>query len=108
MIDPVMRARAPVTAGVDVGAMPAVSLPREPVGAVQGDVDFAALIGQAVADLAHKLRGAEVTSIAGVRGQASMQEVVETVMSAEQSLQAAIAVRDKIVSAYLEISRMAI
>jgi flagellar hook-basal body complex protein FliE len=29
-------------------------------------------------------------------------------MSAEQSLQAAIAIRDKIVSSYLEISRMAI
>ena len=29
-------------------------------------------------------------------------------MSAEQALQAAVAIRDKIVSAYLEISRMAI
>ena len=29
-------------------------------------------------------------------------------MSAEQSLQTAIAIRDKIVSAYLEVSRMAI
>jgi flagellar hook-basal body complex protein FliE len=29
-------------------------------------------------------------------------------MSAEQSLQTAIAVRDKVVSAYLEISRMSI
>lgn len=72
------------------------------------DVDFADLIGQAVADLAQQLRQAEATSIKGIQGQASLQEVVETVMSAEQSLQAAIAVRDKIVSAYLEISRMAI
>ena len=29
-------------------------------------------------------------------------------MSAEQALQAAVAIRDKIVTAYLEISRMAI
>jgi flagellar hook-basal body complex protein FliE len=29
-------------------------------------------------------------------------------MNAEQSLQAAVAIRDKIVSAYLEVSRMAI
>jgi flagellar hook-basal body complex protein FliE len=29
-------------------------------------------------------------------------------MSAEQTLQAAIAIRDKIVTAYLEVSRMAI
>ena len=37
-----------------------------------------------------------------------MREVVDAVMSAEQTLQAAVAIRDKIVSAYLEISRMAI
>ena len=37
-----------------------------------------------------------------------MQQVVEAVMSAEQTLQAAIAIRDKVVTAYLEISRMAI
>jgi flagellar hook-basal body complex protein FliE len=34
--------------------------------------------------------------------------VVEHVMSAEQSLQTAIAIRDKVVSAYQEISRMPI
>ena len=54
------------------------------------------------------LRNAEALSIAGVRGQASVQQVVDAVMTAEQSLQTAIAVRDKVVSAYLEISRMAI
>ena len=37
-----------------------------------------------------------------------MQQVVEAVMAAEQTLQSAIAIRDKVVSAYLEISRMAI
>jgi flagellar hook-basal body complex protein FliE len=37
-----------------------------------------------------------------------MRSVVDAVMSAEQSLQAAVAIRDKIVTAYLEISRMAI
>jgi flagellar hook-basal body complex protein FliE len=54
------------------------------------------------------LKNAESTSIAGVRGQASVQQVVEAVMNAEQSLQTAIAIRDKAVSAYTEISRMAI
>jgi flagellar hook-basal body complex protein FliE len=37
-----------------------------------------------------------------------VQQVVEAVMAAEQALQSAIAVRDKVVSAYLEISRMQI
>ena len=39
-------------------------------------------------------------------GKASVQQVVEAVMSAEQTLQGAIAIRDKVVAAYLEISRM--
>jgi flagellar hook-basal body complex protein FliE len=33
---------------------------------------------------------------------------VESVMAAEQSLQTAVAIRDKVVAAYLEISRMTI
>jgi flagellar hook-basal body complex protein FliE len=33
--------------------------------------------------------------------------VVEAVMSTEQTLQAAIAIRDKVVAAYQELSRMA-
>jgi flagellar hook-basal body complex protein FliE len=70
--------------------------------------DFASVLGRAIADFGSQLREAEATSIGGVTGTASMQDVVERVMSAEQSLQAVIAVRDKVVSAYQEISRMAI
>ena len=40
--------------------------------------------------------------------QAPVQQVVETVMNAEQALQTAVAVRDKLLSAYQEITRMAI
>ena len=36
------------------------------------------------------------------------REVVDALMSAEQSLQTAIAIRDKLVTAYLEVSRMQI
>ena len=51
---------------------------------------------------------AEQVSVKALQGDADAREVVDAVMSAEQSLQAAVAIRDKIVSAYLEISRMAI
>ena len=71
-------------------------------------VDFGSMLGDLAAKTAGDVRNAETLSIAGVRGQASVQQVVEAVMSAEQSLQTAIAVRDKVVSAYLEISRMSI
>ncbi len=51
---------------------------------------------------------AETTAIAGISDKASIQQVVDQVMAAERTLQTAIAVRDKVVSAYQEISRMAI
>jgi flagellar hook-basal body complex protein FliE len=70
--------------------------------------DFASVLAQLVKDTARTLRTAEATSEAGVLGQASVQQVVEAIMSAEQNLQTVIAVRDKAVGAYLEISRMAI
>ena len=47
-------------------------------------------------------------SLAALKGEADTREVVDAVMSAEQTLQTAIAIRDKIVTAYLEVSRMAI
>ncbi len=54
------------------------------------------------------LKAGEAAAIAGMQGKASVQQVVEAVMSAEQTLQSAIAVRDKVVAAYLELSRMQI
>jgi flagellar hook-basal body complex protein FliE len=54
------------------------------------------------------MRGAEQLSADALQGKADMRQVVDAVMSAEQSFQAAVAIRDKIVTAYLEVSRMAI
>ncbi|WP_420415004.1 flagellar hook-basal body complex protein FliE [Roseibium sp.] len=55
-----------------------------------------------------KVKQGEAAAIAGVDGQASVQQVVEAVMQAESTLQTAIAIRDKVVSAYQEVSRMTI
>jgi flagellar hook-basal body complex protein FliE len=54
------------------------------------------------------LKQGEETAVAGIKGQATTQQVVEAVMASEQTLQASIAIRDKVVAAYLEISRMSI
>ena len=70
--------------------------------------DFGDVLGQMAMDAIGVVKSGEATSIAGVRGTASTQEVVEAVMAAEQTLQTGIAIRDKVVSAYLEISRMSI
>lgn len=78
------------------------------VVATDGAGDFSTVLEKMVNDAVGTLKTAEATSLKGVQGQASVQEVVEAVMAAEQTLQAGIAIRDKVVSAYLEISRMAI
>lgn len=70
--------------------------------------DFAAVLGSLVTDTADKLRTSETVSAAGIQGRASTQAVVEAIMEAERSLQTTLAVRDKVVAAYQEISRMAI
>ncbi|MGE0023614.1 MAG: flagellar hook-basal body complex protein FliE [Hyphomicrobium sp.] len=70
--------------------------------------DFGAVIGNMTLEAISTLKQGEQTAVAGVRGQATTQQVVEAVMASEQTLQAGIAIRDKVVSAYLEISRMTI
>ena len=70
--------------------------------------DFASVFKQMASEAALVLKAGESAAIQGVRGQMGTQEVVEAVMAAEQTLQTAIAVRDKVVAAYLELSRMAI
>jgi flagellar hook-basal body complex protein FliE len=64
-------------------------------------VDFAS-------HLADTVRAGEGAAIAGVRGDMPLQKVVETVMEAERTLTTAVSIRDKIVSAYLEMTRMQI
>lgn len=69
---------------------------------------FAAALADAAAQTKATLHKAEQLSLSGLQGKADTREVVDAVMSAEQALQAAVAIRDKIVTAYLEVSRMGI
>lgn len=91
-------------AGVERAASAAIT--NFPQGAQR--VDFTDILAQVASNGVETMQRAEAVSIMGLQGQASVQQVVEAVMSAEQSLQTAIAVRDKVVAAYQEISRMAI
>jgi len=76
--------------------------------AADASSDFGSMLARMATDTIDTLKNAEAVSVAGIRDKASAQQVVESVMAAEQSLQTAVAVRDKVVAAYLEISRMAI
>lgn len=68
--------------------------------------------GKVLADVANNttdaLKAGESAAIGGITGSRSVQQVVEAMLNADQALQTAIAVRDKLVSAYQEISRMTI
>jgi flagellar hook-basal body complex protein FliE len=79
-------------------------------GVVSGasPASFTDMMAQVATSAVDTLKAGEAASIAGIQGKASVQQVVEAVMSAEQTLQTAIAIRDKVVAAYQEIARMAI
>ena len=69
---------------------------------------FGAAMAQASGDALKTMRAAETTSMAGLEGKASVQQVVDSVMSAERTLQTTLAIRDKAVAAYQQISQMQI
>lgn len=69
---------------------------------------FGEALGKIAANAAEALKVGEATAVAGLTGAASPLSVVNAVVGAQHTLQAALAIRDKAVSAYQEISRMAI
>jgi flagellar hook-basal body complex protein FliE len=96
------------------GAVASTAASTSGVQAVAGassgipQVSFSDMMAQVATTAIDTLKAGEAASIAGIQGKASVQQVVESVMSAEQTLQSAIAIRDKVVAAYQEIARMAI
>ncbi len=70
--------------------------------------DFAQTMASMAADAIATVKTGETTAIAGMQGQAPLQQVVQAVMQADQALRTVVAVRDKVVGAYQEISRMQI
>lgn len=87
----------------------AAAMPTMPaVSGAQSPGSFAETLktmGEGVVD---NLKMAEGKSFAAIKGEVPTREVVDAIMAAEQSLQTAVAIRDKMVTAYLEIARMQI
>jgi len=75
--------------------------------ATGGDA-FAEALRQFAGEAAATLRQGEAAALGGISGSLPLQTVVDRVMAAERTLQTTLAVRDKAVTAYLEISRMQI
>ena len=59
-------------------------------------------------DTVGAMKTGEQIAISGIQGNATTQSVVEAVMSAQEKLQTALAVRDKAVSAFNDVTRMSI
>jgi len=74
-------------------------------GASSG-LSFASVMGNMASDAVSSLKGAGSMSFAGIKGTATTREVVDSMLQAEQTLQTAIAIRDKVVSAFLEVTKM--
>jgi flagellar hook-basal body complex protein FliE len=93
-----------------LGGAAAPLAPASPAPSAAGapTTDFAQTLAAMATDAVSTIKAGESTAMAGMKGQASLQHVVQAVMQAEQTLQTVVAVRDKVVGAYLEISRMQI
>ncbi len=70
--------------------------------------DFGQVMAKLASDTVHAMKGAETAAVNGVSGNVDLQSVVQSVMSAQESLQTALAIRDKSVAAFQEITRMTI
>lgn len=75
---------------------------------VAAGADFSSVFADVAASAVNSLKAGETAAIGGITGTASVQQVVQAVMNAEQALQTATALRDKLVAAYQEVSRMQI
>lgn len=99
---------------IDALSAPGTSALNMSVGPAQGTsapapgVSFEEALGNVVGSAIDTLKTGEAVAIQGVQGVAAPMKVVELVMEAQRSLQSILAIRDKIVSAYQEVARMAI
>ena len=79
-----------------------------PAAAPTEGASFGQALSQAIGSAVDTLQTGEAVAIQGVEGAAPPMKVVESVMAAQRSLQTLLSIRDKAVSAYQEIARMAI
>lgn len=111
MLDPVTgfsmwKARGPEMAAMSpLGVAPTSAAKASDAAA---GAEFGAMLADLAGSTVDALKAGEAAAINGLQGKASVQEVVRSVMAAEQTLQSAIAIRDKAVAAYMELSRMSI
>lgn len=69
---------------------------------------FGSALQDAVSNLTELGKNADAKSIQGISGTGNLTDVVMAVSKAEMALQATVAVRDKVISAYQDVMRMSV
>ena len=82
--------------------------PAQAADGAAGGASFEDALGQVLGAAVDTLKAGESVAIQGMEGAAPPMKVVEAVMDAQRSLQSVLAIRDKLVSAFQEVARMAI
>lgn len=70
--------------------------------------DFSTMVTNAASQAVDTVRAGDQMALAGLSGQAGLQQVVEATMAMESTVQVSVALRDKLVEAYQDIMRMPI
>ncbi|MDQ0456985.1 flagellar hook-basal body complex protein FliE [Rhizobium paknamense] len=96
-----------MTASLGMSSSSGITAENSTPGTTTG-LGFGEVLGNMMTTAADSLKAAESASLGGMAGKVSTRQVVDAVMQADQSLQTAIALRDKLVSAYLDITKMQI
>jgi flagellar hook-basal body complex protein FliE len=102
MMSPIAAAKA-YAAVQKVAADPAAAAAPQASGS-----SFADLVNHAIGDAIQTSHKAETQMAAQAKGKADLLDVVTAVSSAQTSLQAVVAVRDQVISAYQQILAMQI
>ena len=92
----------------NLGATARSAATAAPPAASTDGPSFSEMLGQMIANGINTIQGGESAAIQGLSAAAPPFKVVEAVMSAQRTLQEGLSLRDKVVSAYQEISRMAL
>ena len=99
----------PVNIGAAVSAYAKTGLESpglEPRKSEDPGSDFFNLVKEAAESAVETGKAGEAASMRAVAGKADISEVVTAVANAEITLQTAVAIRDKVIAAYQDITRM--
>lgn len=76
--------------------------------AATGDSSFGSMLQSAMSGLSELGHAADAKSAQAMTGNGNLTDVVMAVSKAEMALQTSVAVRDKVISAYQDVMRMAV